>query len=260
MKDEGGKPEQPAPSSSFILPPSSLLELDPVPTLLSRVRSELPADFGGRPVCVSRAPGRLDVMGGIADYTGSLVCEMPLDRAAAVALAPRDDGNLQVFSFNLYDVHKPITFRIPVRALAEYPAEVLRREFGESGRRWAGYMAGCLAVLQSRGLVDLRQAPATTGLNLAVYSTVPAGAGVSSSAALEVATMMGLVSWYGLGDLQPMLVAAMCQDVENRIVGAPCGIMDQVTSCYGKHGELLRMVCQPHELQPSLPVPPASGS
>src|SRR5688572_30968167 len=111
----------------------SLLELDPVPTLLSRARSELAADFGGEAVRVSRAPGRLDVMGGIADYTGSLVCEMPLDRAAAVLLRPRDDRVVQVFSFNLFDEHKPFTLRIPLEALSVDSAEPLRREFDEPG-------------------------------------------------------------------------------------------------------------------------------
>src|SRR5215218_9348825 len=119
MKDEGGKTEGQGPYSSFILPPASLPHLDPVPTLIGRARSELGADFGGgRAVRVSRAPGRLDVMGGIADYTGSLVCEMPLDRAAAVALSQRDDGQVQVFSFNLYDEHRPFTLRVPLDALA----------------------------------------------------------------------------------------------------------------------------------------------
>ena len=150
-----------------------------------------------RPVRVSRAPGRLDVMGGIADYTGSLVCEMTLDRAAAVALAERDDRELQVFSFNLYDEHQPFTFRVPLQALADHPADVLRREFDAPGRKWAGYLAGCLFLLHERGYVDLRD-PAVRGLNLAVYSTVPAGAGVSSSAALEVATMMNLVDHFGI--------------------------------------------------------------
>src|SRR2546423_613275 len=73
--------------------PVSLLELDPISTLRSRLRAELGDSFHpARPIRVSRAPGRLDVMGGIADYTGSLVCEATLDRAAAVALQERDDG------------------------------------------------------------------------------------------------------------------------------------------------------------------------
>src|SRR3954468_9330270 len=127
-----------------------LTDLNPIPTLLQRVRSELAADFGDRQVRVSRAPGRLDVMGGIADYTGSLVCELPLDRAAAVALQPRDDGNIQVFSFNLYDEHKPFTFRMPVRALGEHSIDQLRQEFAGGGRQWAAYMVGCMAILHER--------------------------------------------------------------------------------------------------------------
>jgi galactokinase len=238
-------------------PRPALLSTDPVPALLSRVRAELPADFApGRPIRVSRAPGRLDVMGGIADYTGSLVCEMPLDRAAAVALQPREDRSVQVFSFNLYDEHKPFTFRIPLDALVQHPADVLRREFNEPGRKWAAYVVGCLFVLDAERLVDLAH-PAQVGLNLALYSTVPLGAGVSSSAAIEVATMMNLVDHFGVrGRLDPLRLASLCQRVENLIVGAPCGIMDQVTSCVGEAGALLRLVCQPHELLPALQLPP----
>ena len=243
------------------------MSLDPVPTLLARARSELGVDFGGgRPVRVSRAPGRLDVMGGIADYTGSMVCEMPLDRAATVALSPRDDRVVQVFSFNLFDEHKPFTLRVPLEALAGQSAEALRREFDEPGRKWAAYLAGCLFLLHERRLVDLAD-PRVRGVNLALYSTVPAGAGVSSSAAVEVSTMLGLVEYFGIGrnrlplppggegSVGPMDLAAMCQAVENRIVGAPCGIMDQVTSCLGKARTMLRMVCQPHELLPELRFP-----
>src|SRR5947209_825842 len=97
---------------------AALCQLGPVPTLLSRVRAELSDSFRpDRPLRVSRAPGRLDVMGGIADYTGSLVCQMTLDRAAAVAVQKREDRQVQVFSFNLLDAHQPFTLRIPLEAL-----------------------------------------------------------------------------------------------------------------------------------------------
>jgi L-arabinokinase len=237
-------------------PPRELLSLDPVPALLSRVRAELAASFDfARPMRVSRAPGRLDVMGGIADYTGSLVCEMPLDRAAAVVLQHRADRDLQVFSFNLLDEHQPFTFRISFDALASSSIDSLRREFNQPGRKWAGYLAGCLAILNEQQLVDLRN-PKLSGVNLALLSTVPLGAGVSSSAAIEVATMMNLVDHLSIRDrIDPMRLAVMCQMVENRVVGAPCGIMDQVTSCAGEEGTLLSMLCQPHELQPPLMVP-----
>jgi L-arabinokinase len=239
-----------------------LLGLDPVPTLLRRVRSELSADFGDgeggggdAAIRISRAPGRLDVMGGIADYTGSLVCELPLDRAAAVALRPRDDRQVQVFSFNLYDEHKPFTLRISLDALAGGSIEDLRREFNEPGRKWAAYLAGCLFILHEQGLADLRD-PRHAGVNLAVYSTVPLGAGISSSAAIEVATMINLLDHFAVRErVEPMRVASMCQQVENRVVGAPCGIMDQVTSCAGEAGTLLRLLCQPHQLQPALSIP-----
>src|SRR6059036_1584615 len=125
-------------------PALELQNAEPVPTLLSRIGAELSADFlPSRPIRIARAPGRLDVMGGIADYTGSLVCEATLDRAAALALQERPgDRQVQIFSFNLFDNHEPFTFRIPLDSLAMFPLSKLHEEFSERGRRWAGYIAG----------------------------------------------------------------------------------------------------------------------
>jgi L-arabinokinase len=228
--------------------------MEPIPTLLSRSKSELSAEFDfSKSIRISRAPGRLDVMGGIADYTGSLVCEMTLDRAAAVALQERADREVQIFSFNLFDEHQPFTFRMPLGGLADFTSDQLRQEFSQPGRKWAGYIAGCLFILHEQKLIDLAT---VKGMNLALLSNVPLGAGVSSSAAIEVATMMNLVEHFNLREkINPMKLAEMCQAVENRIVGAPCGIMDQVSSCYGEAGAFLRMVCQPHELQSPLFLP-----
>src|SRR5271170_8501101 len=100
--------------------------------LIRRVRGELASEFAPNlPLRISRAPGRLDVMGGIADYTGSMVCEATLDRAAAVALQGRADRLVQVFSFNLFDAHLPFTFRIPLDALAENSIPDLAKEFNQ---------------------------------------------------------------------------------------------------------------------------------
>ncbi len=255
--------------------PIDLLSLDPVPNLLTRVRGELGAAFvADRPIRVARAPGRLDVMGGIADYTGSLVCEATLDRAAAVALQGRDDRRLQVFSFNLFDQNLPFTFAIDLDDLIRAGIDQLRSEFAQPGRQWAAYLAGCLYILHEQGYLDVANEN-LKGVNIALDSTVPLGAGVSSSAAIEVATMLALVDHYGVGredgpaasagdsqavsthrnPLTALSLAELCQQVENRVVGAPCGLMDQVASCAGRKGELMRMVCQPHELQPSLSLP-----
>lgn len=245
------------------LPHGSLLNLEPVPRLLDRLRVELSASFvAGRPIRVARAPGRLDVMGGIADYTGSLVCEGTLDRAAAVALQRRDDRLVQVFSFNLLDVHQPFTLTMSLDDLARATADQLRAGFAEPGRRWAGYFLGTLFLLHEQGHVDLRK-PDTPGMNIAVLSTIPLGAGVSSSAAIEVATMLAVVDELGVprtrepaeGMIDPLRFSSLCQQVENRVVGAPCGIMDQVTCTLGEAGNLLRLVCQPHLLQPPLALP-----
>jgi galactokinase len=225
--------------------------------LLDRARAELGDDFRGtRPIRLSRAPGRLDVMGGIADYTGSLVAEMPLDRSAAVALAERRDRLVQVFSFNLHDEHQPFTLRIPLDALASNDTYFLRREFDEPGRKFGGYLAGCLHILHKHGLIDLAD-PDVAGLNLAVLSDVPLGAGVSSSAAIEVATMVNLIDHFAARPRVGALEAAtLCQRVENEVVGAPCGLMDQVASMLGEAGKLLLMTCQPHNLHDPLPLPP----
>jgi len=234
----------------------SKVEMSPGRELVKRAREELGEDFAGpRPLRLSRAPGRLDVMGGIADYTGSLVAEMPLDRAACVLLSERRDRVVQVFSFNLHDEHQPFTLRIPLDALATADTYSLRREFDSPGRKFAGYLAGCLHVLQLHGLIDLTD-PDIAGLNLAVLSTVPLGAGVSSSAAVEVATMMNLLDHFQLRERVGALEAAtLCQRVENEIVGAPCGLMDQVASMCGEAGSLMLMTCQPHNLHDALALP-----
>ena len=229
------------------------MDLEPVGTLVKRARAELASEFAGKTLRLSRAPGRLDVMGGIADYTGSLVCEATLGCAASVAMTLRNDAHVQVFSFNNYDEQQPFTVRIPIEALANCTIDQLRSEFAEPGRRWSGYVAGCLAILREQGYVDLKD---VGGFNIALLSTVPIGGGVSSSAALEVATMMNFVEHFGIRDqMAAMHFSALCQMVENRVVGAPCGIMDQATSCAGEEGALMRMLCQPHELKQPLYLP-----
>jgi galactokinase len=157
-------------------------------------------------------------------------------------------------SLNLLDEKQNYAFEISLDALAGTPIDALREELNRSGGRWAGYLSGCVAILQEHGLFDFKN-PALFGINLALLSSVPLGAGVSSSAAIEVAAMLNIMDHYNIRRDDPMQVASMCQEVENRVVGAPCGIMDQVTTCLGQELSLLRMICQPHELQHTLKLP-----
>ncbi len=244
------------PASPALLPAGAILNLSPVPTLLSRTRAELSAIFiPGKPMRISRAPGRLDVMGGIAEYTGSLTCQSTIDRAAAVVLQERDDRQIQVFSFNLLDEHVPFTLQMPIDSLAMHSIATLAKELTEPGRRWAGYLVGCLFVLHEKGLVDLTL-PSIRGLNLALYSTVPPGVGVGSSPAIVAATMMNLLDHFGVRNrVEPMTVAEMCKRIETAIVGKPAEMKDHAACIAGQSGSLVRLLCQPCELQQPVILP-----
>ena len=92
------------------------------------------------------------------------------------------------------------------------------------------------------------------GMRVLVSSAVPQGSGVSSSAAVEVATMQAVVAAVQL-QVQPDKIAILCQMVENLVVGAPCGVMDQFASCCGNAGQLMALLCQPAELLEPVGIP-----
>ena len=208
------------------------------------------------PVTLTRAPGRLDVMGGVADYSGSLVAEMTIAEAALVALAPRTDRVLRVWSRGIEtegltpQVSLSLDdFYAPDGTLLVYDA--MRSFLGRDPKtRWAAYLFGCAYVLLAEGI--LPHFPC--GANLILDSYVPLGAGVSSSAAIEVATMAVLNAAYALG-LDGTQLARLSQTVENKVVGAPCGIMDQMTSALAVPNSLLLILCQPHEVQGTQTLP-----
>jgi L-arabinokinase len=107
-----------------------------------------------------------------------------------------------------------------------------------------------LAVLIREGVIAAPEA----GMTLVLHSDVPLGAGVSSSAALEVASMSAMKLLLRF-ELEGLELARLCQIVENRIAGAPCGIMDQVTSALGNAHSLLAIRCQPHDVLGNRPLP-----
>lgn len=208
----------------------------------------------GAPVVVARAPGRLDVMGGIGDYSGSLVLQWPLACAALVAGQRTAEPGLDVVSLPAGD--GAVLRRWTLRggdwtALLCGSCEAARERFhARPEDAWAAYVAGVILVLaRERGLA------LEGGLRLLVRSDVPEGKGISSSAALEVASMMAvlqLMHW----QLDGGELARLCQQAENQVVGAPCGIMDQMTSALGRQHELLALVCQPAIVKGFIPLPP----
>lgn len=228
------------------------------------VRNEAAFFDATGPIAGARAPGRLDVMGGVADYSGSIVMELPIAEAASVAWQWREDRELHIRTVGPEseglnpDVTLSLDDLIDGENRVRPIEEVKARLTAEPSTRWAAYLVGCYYVLLaayskvSQGHVDERLGE--QGANILLKSDVPLGAGVSSSAAIEVATMLALGEAAGV---QPsdLTLAAWCQRVENAIVGAPCGIMDQVTVALGEANALTVLRCQPHDLLGTQQIP-----
>ncbi|MCA9263185.1 MAG: hypothetical protein KDA60_05030 [Planctomycetales bacterium] len=207
----------------------------------------------GRPISVARAPGRLDVMGGVADYSGSLVLEMPTREAAFVAAQQTNGDDWQIVSLPSDDQTplRCVTLsRSDLAACHNYAAA--RTWFRQDpSKSWAAYLAGVVLVL-----VKEVGAAVDGGMRLLVHSDVPEAKGVSSSAALEVAAMRAVTDQLGI-EIDGIRAATLCQIAENRVVGAPCGIMDQMTSAVGRENRLLALLCQPATVQGYAVIPDA---
>jgi L-arabinokinase len=202
---------------------------------------------------VARAPGRLDVMGGIADYSGSLVLQWPIAEATHAALQ-RDPASDHLHIVSMLGSGDVRVADVPCSVLADAARAVdydaIRSWFAaDPAMHWAGYVAGAWAVLARERDVTV------TGGRVLVHSLVPEGKGVSSSAALEAAVMEALTAADGVS-IPPRDRSLLCQRVENLIVGAPCGIMDQMATVFGEAGQLMALLCQPAEFKGSIPLPP----
>ncbi len=173
--------------------------------------------FGGTPR-VFRAPGRVNLIGEHTDYNDGFVMPVALDLSCWVAAAPRDDRQIVVHSVNADDTATIDIDATPVRTGA-----------------WPDYIAGVSSMLRPHG--------ASHGATLLVQSELPAGAGLSSSAALEVAVATALLDISGVS-LDPTTIARLCRRAENEVVGAACGIMDQYTALHARAGSALILDCR----------------
>ncbi len=184
---------------------------------MNDLRNRFAARFGGE-ATVYQAPGRVNLIGEHTDYNDGFVMPVTIDRSTYAAVACRPDRRLVVHSAT-----------IDRTADASLDALVPQR-------RWSDYVFGVAAMLLSHGVP-------VNGANLLIDSDVPLGAGLSSSAALEVAVARALLGIsgreLGRGDL-----ARLCQRAENEFVGARCGIMDQFVSLHGAPGHALLLDCR----------------
>jgi galactokinase len=190
--------------------------------------------YGRAPTVVARAPGRVEFIGNHTDYNGGAVLGAAIDRYITVAVGSNSDGLVRLRSTS---GTKPLN-------LAAVPAGRLNGD-----EAWANYPLG---VWRSLGDFKLRQ-PA--GFDLLVDSDLPGGAGLSSSAALELSTALALLELAGNQPLAPEQLAALGRHAENKYVGVPCGILDQGTSAFGRAGHLVHIDCRgPHFSRVPLPA------
>ena len=190
------------------------------------------AGYGAAPRGLWAAPGRVNLIGEHTDYNDGFVMPLALPHTTIAAASARTDGVLRLHSGGA--AGGIVELRTDELRPAPGPAsEALELSRGGAQRSggWAAYPAGVVWAMQEAGLP-------VGGADLHFESTVPTGAGLSSSAALEVATALALNDLYALGQ-QPQRLAQLAQRAENAFVGVPCGIMDQTAAACCTAGHAL---------------------
>ena len=210
---------------------------------MTELRDFFRQHFQQSPSVFVQAPGRLELLGNHTDYNQGLVLSLAVDKHIQIAASPRKDGFIELISSAFPGVE-----RTAVTNLGKNPE-----------RPWADYVKGVLIELRNLGVHF-------TGFNAAIHGTLPAGAGMSSSAALEVATALAvrrlfpysLTRNFGEGpairrtesDVQPLsarekiAIARACQAAENKFVGVNCGLLDQISSLFGRAFNAILIDCR----------------
>jgi galactokinase len=176
------------------------------------------------------APGRVNLIGEHTDYAEGFVMPAAINFACLAGISPRTDGKIVVYSENYVEER---TFDA-----AALPAH--------GSKHWSDYPMGVVSVLAGEG----HRIP---GFSLSLWGDVPLGSGLSSSAAIEVASALAVLSMVGASYPGPVL-ARLCQRAENEFVGANCGIMDQFISVNGQENHALLLDCRSLEFKPA-PIP-----
>lgn len=175
--------------------------------------------FNAEPV-VFAAPGRVNLIGEHTDYAEGFVMPAAIDFATLAAISPRSDGKIVIYAENYAEQREFNAAALPAKSTGH----------------WSDYPLGVLVILAREG----RAIPA---FSLTLWGDVPLGSGLSSSAALEVATALAVTSLLGVEYPRPVL-ARLCQRAENEFVGSSCGIMDQFISANAEKDHALLLDCR----------------
>ncbi len=195
------------------------------------VQSVFAEHFGGAPEHIVRAPGRVNLIGEHTDYNGGFVLPMAIDREVLIAARRRHDRVVRMVALDFQN------------AASEFSLDEVRQD---DVQRWSNYVRGVAFVLQERGT-------ALPGLEMVIHGNVPLGAGLSSSAAIEVAAakVFTVTSGLSIGGVE---IARLCQKAENDFVGVKSGIMDQFISVLAHAGHALLIDCRDLSYH-SVPMP-----
>lgn len=188
--------------------------------------------FGVSPTVIARAPGRLEFIGNHLDYNGGPVLGAAIDKYVTVAVAPRSDRKIALVSQSM-------------KGVVELSIDEVVRVQGEDG--WVNYPLGMFKVLRDAGMV------VNHGFDLAVTNDLPMGAGLSSSAAIELATGYALSALFDF-PVDRKRMAELGRLAENTFVGMPCGILDQGCSAFGKAEHLVLIDCADNAFS-NIPMP-----
>ncbi len=180
-------------------------------------------EFGGKPVIV-RSPGRVNIIGEHTDYNEGFVLPAAIDRAAYVAVGPRQDDTISLYSEHFNESY-----------------EVKLGNLKPTDKGWPNYVLGVADQMIKRGY-------ALKGFNLVLDADVPIGAGLSSSAAVECATAYALNEIFDL-DIEKLELVKIAQKAEHTFAGVLCGIMDQFASVHGKKDHVIKLDCRSLEYE-----------
>lgn len=196
--------------------------------------------FQTRPGGVARAPGRVNLIGEHTDYNDGFVLPMAIEHEVRVAFSARDDRTVRVVAL---DLDQEATFDLEELAAAE------AGDRHDEGNGWMEYPRGVAWAMLEAG-IDIG------GMDAVFSGDVPRGAGLSSSAALELAFARAFAAAAG-HDWEPKRMAKLCQRAENAWVGVQSGIMDQLVSACGQEGSAVLIDCRSLDLE-AVPVPPGT--
>ncbi|QWT39964.1 galactokinase [Dickeya dadantii] len=191
-------------------------------TLSARTQAVFQQQFGHPAALTVQAPGRVNLIGEHTDYNDGFVLPCAINYSTTISAAPRDDRQIRVIAVDYDNQQDQFSLDAPIEHHPQW--------------QWANYVRGVIKHLKTRS-------DAFGGADLVISGDVPQGAGLSSSASLEVAVGKAIQALYQL-PLDNVALALNGQEAENQFVGCNCGIMDQMISAQGKRGHALLIDCR----------------